>query len=163
MRRFAAVQADAHVAYAHVLEFLGDIFGDASAVRADGRADSLARRIVRKFKEVRTQQRFATAEKDYRHLEIGQLVDEGDSLVVRQLVLVLDGLGAGVAMYTAQVTGLGAVPHHHRAAAGSHAILAFVSARFVTQLVAVIRGIHQKLGNANHGHKYRKDGKINIY
>jgi hypothetical protein len=38
-----------------------------------------------------------------------------------------------------------------------------VGARFVTQLVTVVRGIHQEFGNADHGHKYRKDGKINIY
>ena len=159
--RFATVQANAHVAHAHVFQLHCNVRRNAGAVRADGRADSFACRIVRKFKKVGAQQRFTTAKEDYRHLEIGKLVDKRQAFFVRQFVLILDGLGAGVTMHATQVAGFGAIPHHHGATTVNNSVRRFVRMLLVTQLIPVIRGIHQELGNANHERKYRKTPSAN--
>jgi hypothetical protein len=67
-------------------------------------------------------------------------------------------------VHATQIAGLGAVPHHHRATARRNAVLAFMGLGFVTQLIPVIRGIHQELGNTDHNQKLfwecPKDRKI---
>ena len=92
VRIFATVQADTHIAHAHRFKLLRHIRRDAGAVRRNRRTDSLARRIVRKFKKIRTQKRFATAEQQHRHIKFRKLVNKLDTLFVRKFVLVLNRL-----------------------------------------------------------------------
>ena len=92
MSFFATIQADAHIANAHRLELLSHIRRDAGAVRRNRRADALACRVVRKFKKVWAQKRFATAEQNHRHMKIRKLINKLDTLFVRKFVLVLNRL-----------------------------------------------------------------------
>ena len=92
------------------LEALGGVAVDHRAVRGDRDADAVAARELEDLPEVLAHHRLAAGEEQRRHAALAHLVDEGDGLLVGELVGQRVAVGGHVAVVAQQVAAVRDVP-----------------------------------------------------
>ena len=107
---FEAVERDADIADADILDALRDLARDQRAVRRERRAHARFLCVLCELKEVRTNERLTAREQQDRHMERGEVIDELLRLVRRELVFILLRIGLHIAMHALEVARLRRVP-----------------------------------------------------
>src|SRR3972149_3762973 len=92
-----AVDADADVGQAELLEPAGGGPGDQGTVSREDAADALLLGVADELEQVAAQEGLAAGEEDDRRAELGQVIDDVEGLLGSELALVLPVVGVGVA------------------------------------------------------------------
>ena len=149
-----AVQADAHVRKAQVLEAPGQAPVYEGAVGGDHGPHPVGHGPGHQVKEIRPHQGLAAGEQHHRHAEILQIPEQGQAFIKAEFIGGPGGGGLGVAMEALEVAPFGDVPDHHRLLVGGE--LQEVGRQVLGPAAAVakhIAGLHRaaiKLGNSHH-------------
>ena len=111
-QRIGAVQADGNALHAAVDDLLRDLFRDQRAIRGQRHAQAFVRAITRQLENIRTEERFATAEHQDGSRNFGNLIDD----IARRLGGKIGGRTqfrrAGPAMDAAEITAFGQLPEN---------------------------------------------------
>ena len=117
--RLQAIQADAGIGDAGLLEPDRHRVIDERPVGRHHRAHAGGHRPPRQFRQIRPHQGFAAGEQQHGGAEAGQIIDQGQRLGVAQVVgRSAADIRAGIAMDAGKIAAAGAVPHHDRLLVG---------------------------------------------